>query len=134
MVHCITLHYNFDSLRSWLHSIKLHCTKHRLRVFVVVLEMEFSFSVYGIWYKDIFRIYFISSPPVNCNGFYLTLRELIIGFSVDIHGYISLVSDWPYSYVFQILGTGMDTQDTSPSVLLFFDKQRFIFNAGEVIS
>ncbi|ONK80061.1 uncharacterized protein A4U43_C01F13400 [Asparagus officinalis] len=31
----------------------------------------------------------------------------------------------------QILGTGMDTQDTSPSVLLFFDKQRFIFNAGE---
>ncbi|BFG24455.1 hypothetical protein CerSpe_107290 [Prunus speciosa] len=34
------------------------------------------------------------------------------------------------SYV-QVLGTGMDTQDTSPSVLLFFDKQRFIFNAGE---
>ncbi|GFP90434.1 zinc phosphodiesterase elac protein 2 [Phtheirospermum japonicum] len=34
------------------------------------------------------------------------------------------------SYV-QILGTGMDTQDTSPAVLLFFDKQRFIFNAGE---
>ena len=32
----------------------------------------------------------------------------------------------------QILGTGMDTQDTSSSVLLFFDKQRFIFNAGEV--
>lgn len=32
----------------------------------------------------------------------------------------------------QILGTGMDTQDTTPSVLLFFDKQRFIFNAGEV--
>lgn len=31
----------------------------------------------------------------------------------------------------QILGTGMDTQDTSSSVLLFFDKQRFIFNAGE---
>lgn len=31
----------------------------------------------------------------------------------------------------QILGTGMDTQDTCPSVLLFFDKQRFIFNAGE---
>ncbi|CAL2229439.1 unnamed protein product [Prunus armeniaca] len=30
-----------------------------------------------------------------------------------------------------LLGTGMDTQDTSPSVLLFFDKQRFIFNAGE---
>ena len=26
----------------------------------------------------------------------------------------------------------MDTQDTSPSVLLFFDNQRFIFNAGEV--
>ncbi|CAL8998501.1 unnamed protein product [Prunus brigantina] len=26
----------------------------------------------------------------------------------------------------------MDTQDTSPSVLLFFDKQRFIFNAGKV--
>ncbi|KAL2547592.1 tRNAse Z4 [Forsythia ovata] len=34
------------------------------------------------------------------------------------------------SYV-QILGNGMDTQDTSPSVLLFFDNQRFIFNAGE---
>ncbi|KAF3613342.1 TRNAse Z4 isoform 2 [Capsicum annuum] len=32
----------------------------------------------------------------------------------------------------QILGTGMDTQDTTPSVLLFFDKQRFIFNAGEI--
>ncbi|XP_022721454.1 tRNAse Z TRZ4, mitochondrial-like isoform X3 [Durio zibethinus] len=32
----------------------------------------------------------------------------------------------------QILGTGMDTQDTSPSILLFFDKQRFIFNAGEI--
>ncbi|KAL7180239.1 hypothetical protein ACSBR1_043457 [Camellia fascicularis] len=31
----------------------------------------------------------------------------------------------------QIMGTGMDTQDTSPSVLLFFDKQRFVFNAGE---
>ncbi|CAL8088157.1 unnamed protein product [Prunus armeniaca] len=31
-----------------------------------------------------------------------------------------------------LLGTGMDTQDTSPSVLLFFDKQRFKFNAGEV--
>ncbi|KAF2301186.1 hypothetical protein GH714_020717 [Hevea brasiliensis] len=31
----------------------------------------------------------------------------------------------------QILGTGMDTQDTSPSILFFFDKQRFIFNAGE---
>lgn len=31
----------------------------------------------------------------------------------------------------QILGTGMDTQDTAPSILLFFDKQRFIFNAGE---
>ncbi|PSS07413.1 Zinc phosphodiesterase ELAC protein like [Actinidia chinensis var. chinensis] len=30
-----------------------------------------------------------------------------------------------------IMGTGMDTQDTSPSVLLFFDKRRFIFNAGE---
>ncbi|KAI3896007.1 hypothetical protein MKW92_017970 [Papaver armeniacum] len=31
----------------------------------------------------------------------------------------------------QILGTGLDTQDTSPSILLFFDDQRFIFNAGE---
>ncbi|XP_047270115.1 tRNAse Z TRZ4, mitochondrial isoform X1 [Capsicum annuum] len=31
----------------------------------------------------------------------------------------------------QILGTGMDTQETSPSVLLCFDKERFIFNAGE---
>lgn len=31
----------------------------------------------------------------------------------------------------QILGTGMDTQETSPSVLLWFDKERFIFNAGE---
>ncbi|CAA3033201.1 zinc phosphodiesterase ELAC 2, partial [Olea europaea subsp. europaea] len=30
-----------------------------------------------------------------------------------------------------ILGNGMDAQDTSPSVLLFFDKQRFIFNVGE---
>ena len=32
----------------------------------------------------------------------------------------------------QILGTGMDTQETSPSVLLFFNNERFIFNAGEV--
>lgn len=32
----------------------------------------------------------------------------------------------------QILGNGMDTQDTSPSVLLFSDKWRFLFNAGEV--
>ncbi|XP_055808983.1 tRNAse Z TRZ4, mitochondrial-like isoform X2 [Solanum dulcamara] len=31
----------------------------------------------------------------------------------------------------QILGTGMDTQETSPSVLLCFDHERFIFNAGE---
>ncbi|KAL2612602.1 hypothetical protein R1flu_024294 [Riccia fluitans] len=31
----------------------------------------------------------------------------------------------------QILGTGMDTGDTSASVLLFFDKRRIIFNAGE---
>ncbi|KAI3913634.1 hypothetical protein MKX01_035830 [Papaver californicum] len=31
----------------------------------------------------------------------------------------------------QILGTGLDTQDTSPSILLFFDNQRFLFNAGE---
>jgi hypothetical protein len=31
----------------------------------------------------------------------------------------------------QILGTGMDTGDTAPSVLLFFDQRRFIFNAGE---
>lgn len=34
------------------------------------------------------------------------------------------------SYV-QILATGMDTQDTSPSILLFFDSHRYIFNAGE---
>ena len=33
----------------------------------------------------------------------------------------------------QILGVGMDTHDTMPSILLFFDRQRFIFNAGEVI-
>jgi hypothetical protein len=26
----------------------------------------------------------------------------------------------------------MDTGDTAPSVLLFFDQRRFIFNAGEV--
>ncbi|KAF7807812.1 zinc phosphodiesterase ELAC protein 2-like [Senna tora] len=32
-----------------------------------------------------------------------------------------------------ILGTGMDTQDTSPSVFLFFHNERFIFNAGESI-
>lgn len=31
----------------------------------------------------------------------------------------------------QIMGTGLDTQDTSPSVLLFFDNQRIVFNAGE---
>ncbi|XP_033515467.1 tRNAse Z TRZ4, mitochondrial isoform X2 [Nicotiana tomentosiformis] len=32
----------------------------------------------------------------------------------------------------QILGNGMDTQDTSPSVLLFFDNRRFLFNVGEI--
>ncbi|KAG4161433.1 hypothetical protein ERO13_D01G054332v2 [Gossypium hirsutum] len=32
----------------------------------------------------------------------------------------------------QILGVGMDTHDTMPSILLFFDRQRFIFNAGEI--
>ncbi|CAI0423267.1 unnamed protein product [Linum tenue] len=31
-----------------------------------------------------------------------------------------------------IVGTGMDSQDTSPSVLLFFDEQRFIYSAGEI--
>uniref|UniRef100_A0A803NZ43 ribonuclease Z n=1 Tax=Cannabis sativa TaxID=3483 RepID=A0A803NZ43_CANSA len=31
----------------------------------------------------------------------------------------------------QILGNGMDTHDTSPSVLLFFDSKSIIFNAGE---
>ncbi|XP_021746358.1 tRNAse Z TRZ4, mitochondrial-like isoform X1 [Chenopodium quinoa] len=31
----------------------------------------------------------------------------------------------------QILGTGMDTHDTMPSILLFFDNFRIIFNAGE---
>lgn len=31
----------------------------------------------------------------------------------------------------QVLGLGCDTLDTLPSVLLFFDKQRFIFNIGE---
>ncbi|XP_015165885.1 zinc phosphodiesterase ELAC protein 2-like [Solanum tuberosum] len=38
-----------------------------------------------------------------------------------------LSSYWPG----EILGTGMDTQETSPSVLLCFDHERFIFNAGE---
>ncbi|XP_074285596.1 tRNAse Z TRZ4, mitochondrial-like isoform X2 [Silene latifolia] len=38
---------------------------------------------------------------------------------------------WCQMKAIEILGTGMDTQDTCPSVLLFFDKQRFIFNAGE---
>ncbi|KAL9264233.1 tRNAse Z TRZ4, mitochondrial-like protein [Drosera capensis] len=32
----------------------------------------------------------------------------------------------------QVLGTGMDTLDTSPAVLLFLDKQRYLFNAGEI--
>lgn len=32
----------------------------------------------------------------------------------------------------QILGTGMDTHDTMPSILLFIDNIRIIFNAGEV--
>ncbi|XP_024533168.1 tRNAse Z TRZ4, mitochondrial isoform X2 [Selaginella moellendorffii] len=34
------------------------------------------------------------------------------------------------SYI-QIFGTGMDTGETSPCVLLFFDSKRFVFNAGE---
>ncbi|XP_042405471.1 tRNAse Z TRZ4, mitochondrial-like isoform X2 [Zingiber officinale] len=32
----------------------------------------------------------------------------------------------------QIFGIGMDTRDTLLSVLLFFDRQRFIFNAAEL--
>ncbi|CAI7832303.1 unnamed protein product [Closterium sp. NIES-53] len=31
----------------------------------------------------------------------------------------------------QVLGTGMDTGDTSPCVLLFFERLRLVFNAGE---
>ncbi|KAI5055052.1 hypothetical protein GOP47_0030197 [Adiantum capillus-veneris] len=31
----------------------------------------------------------------------------------------------------QIFGTGFDTGDTVPTVLLFFDRRRFIFNVGE---
>ncbi|KAK9821939.1 hypothetical protein WJX81_005595 [Elliptochloris bilobata] len=34
------------------------------------------------------------------------------------------------SYV-QVLGLGTDTGDTTPSVLLFFDQERYLFNAGE---
>lgn len=37
----------------------------------------------------------------------------------------------PSTAYLQILGTGMDTHDTLPSILLFFDKLRIIFNAGE---
>ena len=33
--------------------------------------------------------------------------------------------------VLQILGLGTDTGDTTPSVLLFFDHLRFLFNVGE---
>lgn len=40
------------------------------------------------------------------------------------------LEDSSIAYV-QILGTGMDTLDTLPSVLLFFDNFRVIFNAGE---
>lgn len=35
-------------------------------------------------------------------------------------------------YDLQIYGTGLDTGETIPTVLLFFDQRRFIFNAGEV--
>ena len=31
----------------------------------------------------------------------------------------------------QVLGLGTDTGDTMPSVLLFFDNLRFLFNVGE---
>ena len=31
----------------------------------------------------------------------------------------------------QILGLGTDCDDASPSALLFFDRQRYLFNAGE---
>lgn len=31
----------------------------------------------------------------------------------------------------QVLGLGTDTADTVPSVLLFFEHQRLLFNAGE---
>ncbi|CAL9016141.1 unnamed protein product [Prunus brigantina] len=37
-----------------------------------------------------------------------------------------------FSLSLSLIWTGMDTLDTSPSMLLFFDKQRFIFNVGEV--
>jgi len=35
-----------------------------------------------------------------------------------------------HSYI-QVLGNGIDTGDTLPSVLLFFDSYRYIFNVGE---
>lgn len=33
--------------------------------------------------------------------------------------------------VVQVLGLGTDTGETVASVLLFFDRQRYVFNAGE---
>ena len=39
----------------------------------------------------------------------------------------SSILSMPYA----MLGTGMTTQDTSSSVLLFFDKKIFIFNVGK---
>lgn len=57
------------------------------------------------------------------------IQNLIVGTIVLLSFYFF---HSPFILAVQILGTGMDTQDTSPSILLFFDKQRFIFNAGEV--
>ncbi|KAJ0007268.1 hypothetical protein Pint_29697 [Pistacia integerrima] len=54
------------------------------------------------------------------------------GESMDMDAYhirvTSLLWIWGTGFKF---GTGMDTQDTSPSILFFVDEQRFIFNAGE---
>ncbi|KAJ7198699.1 hypothetical protein O6H91_Y499900 [Diphasiastrum complanatum] len=41
------------------------------------------------------------------------------------------VEDYQRLVGHKIIGTGMDTEDTAPSVLLFFDNKRFVFNAGE---
>ncbi|ONH94989.1 hypothetical protein PRUPE_7G044400 [Prunus persica] len=66
----------------------------------------------------------------NLKSLYILISECRVWFFCffPFHGLII----WPCFYSLQLLGTGMDTQDTSPSVLLFFDKERFIFNAGEV--
>ncbi|CAN4088947.1 unnamed protein product [Withania somnifera] len=62
-----------------------------------------------------------STDPVQEGG--VAVRRWNLRLKVRKLNPVNTISD------LQVLGTGMDTQDTTPSVLLFFDKQRYLVNA-----